>query len=67
MNEEVLNGIGIAVSSGSLRERPASDFWIKRVTYVTRMRMNWLTVTECTGSSIAEHFESLKLCCNKPE
>ena len=26
MNEEVLNGIGIAVSSGSLRERPASDF-----------------------------------------
>lgn len=26
MDEEVLNGIGIAVSSGSLRERPASDF-----------------------------------------
>jgi len=36
MNEEVLNGIGIAVSSGSLRERPASDFGIKRVTYVSR-------------------------------
>ena len=58
MNEEVLNGIGIAVSGGSLRERPASDFWIKRVTYVSQMRMDWLTVAQCTGSSMAEHFES---------
>ena len=58
MNEEVFNGIGIGGSSG---ERPASDFWIKRVTYVSRMRIDWLTVAECTGSSMAEHFESLKL------
>ena len=64
MNEEVLNGIGIAVSSDSLRERPASDFWIEHITNVSRMCINWLTVAECTGSSMAEHFEA---CCNKPD